>query len=132
MVQRPFNPTVTMAALMNPSTNLRFLLQQQEEATASKRAPSEQPSVGPLIFCEACDCYLKCPASLAAHQLTPKHRRATGKSLTSRKATTGEKEEGIVIPKWTAFSIEQSALYDDARQQYMFSLYRRFFLRARM
>ena len=43
---------------------------------------------------------------------------AKGKSMTSR-ATTKEKGEDIVIPRSTAFAIEQSALYNDAKSQYV-------------
>ena len=77
-------------------------------------------------------CYVNGLGQWEAHQQTPKHKKNTGESLTSRKATTGEKGEGIVIPKSTAFAIEQSALYRDATSQYVFSLYRRCKLQARM
>ena len=94
--------------------------------------PSGQPSPGQPILCEACNCYVNGLTGWEAHLLTPKHRKmAKGESLTSH-ATTGEKGEGIVIPKSTAFAIEQSALYNDATSQYVFSLYRRCLLQARL
>ena len=119
-----------MAALLDPSKNLSLLLQQQEQAKASKRTGLR--SDGECILCKACDCYVNGLTGWEAHLLTRRHRKlAKGKSVTSH-ATTGEEGEGIVIPKSTAFAIEQSALYDDASKQYMCSLYRRSLLRARM
>ena len=130
MDPRRRNPTFSMAALLDPSTNFSLLLQQQEQAKASKR--TGQPSPGECILCETCNCYVNGLTGLEAHLQSRQHRKkAKGESLTSH-ATTGEKGEGIVIPKSTAFVIQQSALFDDARKQYMFSLYERSLLRARM
>ena len=130
MDPRRRSPTFSMAALLDPSKNLSLLLQQQEQAKASKRTGLR--SDGECILCKACDCYVNGLTGWEAHLLTPKHRKmAKGESLTSH-ATTGEKGEGIVIPKSTAFAIEQSALYNDATSQYVFSFYRHCLLQARL
>ena len=82
------------------------------------------------MLCEECNMYLHGQTQWEDHQLCHKHRKATGE-LTHKhgKATTGEK---VVIPKSTAFAIEQSALYNDATSHYVFSLYRRCLLQARL
>ena len=130
MDPRRRNPTFSMAALLDPSKNLSLLLQQQEQAKASKRTGVRND--GECILCKVCDTNVNGLTEWEAHLLSRRHRKlAKGKSVTSH-ATTGETGEGIVIPKSTAFAIEQSALYNDATSQYVFSLYRRCLLQARL
>ena len=130
MDPRRRNPTFSMAALLDPSTDFSLLRQQQEQAKASKR--TGQRSDGECILCETCLCYVNGLTGLEAHLQSRQHlKKAKGESLTSH-ATKGEKGKGIVIPKSTVFAIEQSALYRDATSQYVFSLYRRCKLQARM
>ena len=111
-----------MAALLNPSTDCSLLQQQKQATEAQKWAIEVANSSGQpreRVLCKECNMYLNGPT-----QRSKRHRTATGAKR--------EKGEGIVIRKSTAFIIEQSALYDDARKQYMFSLYRRCLLRSRM
>ena len=126
-VDVPLNPTITMAALLNPSTDCSLLQQQKQATEAQKWAIEVANSSGQpreCLLCKACNMYLSGPTQWEDHLQSKKHRTATGAKR--------EKGEGIAIRKSTAFIIEQSALYDDARKQYMFSLYRRCLLRSRM
>ena len=106
-----------MAALLDPNTSLSLHRLQND---------------GNCRLCEAYHCYLNGETQWEEHLQNPKHTKLTkGESLTSR-ATTRGKGKGIVIPKSTAFAIEQSALYNDATSHYVFSLYRRCLLQARL
>ena len=129
MDPRRRNPTFSMAALLDPSTDFSHLRQQQEQAKASKR--TGQRSDGECILCKTCFCYVNGKTEFEAHQSRKHRKKAKGVSTTSH-ATEGDEGKGIVIPKSTVFAIEQSALYRDATSQYVFSLYRRCKLQARM
>ena len=49
-----------------------------------------------------------------------------------RRNRTGILEKGVVIPPGTALIIEQTALWQDAAQQYLLTLYARAALKARL
>ena len=124
MAAVPSNPTITMAALLNPSTDCSLLQQQKRAQKWAIEVANSSGQPKECLLCEECNMYLSGPTQWADHLLSNKHRTATGAKR--------KKGEGIAIPKSTTFIIEQSALYDDARKQYMFSLYRRCLLRSRM
>ena len=119
--------------LLEPSTDVRsLLLQQQEQAKASEKTASGQPSTGQPILCDRCNQWLNGPTQWEDHKLGLKHHKNSKGESRKSHPNTKKKREGIVIPKSTAFAIYQSALYADAASQYMLSLYRRHLLRARL
>ena len=138
MAAVPPNATIIMVALLNPSTDWSLLKQQKQATEAQKWAievaeSSKQPRE--CVLCKECHMYLNGQTQWEDHQLSYKHRKATGASRENRTAKgnrTAGSSNRIAIPKSTAWVIEQSALYDDAVKQYMFSLYRRGLLRSRM
>ena len=76
-------------------------------------------------YCEVCAQTLR-EYQYDGHLQGKKHK----KRLEGRHRPTNDK--GIEIPSGTAFFIEQTALYNDAVLQYVYSLYNRAALRSRL
>ena len=79
-------------------------------------------------YCEYCEMWLNGPTQWEEHLDGKKHNKNTRRE--GRRRTVEEME--IVIPKGTALIIEQTALFKDAVEVFMLSLYRRCLLRCRL
>ena len=78
-------------------------------------------------YCEACEMWLNGPSQMEDHKVGKKHKKNLAGVPVKLK-----KNKGIVAPAGTVLLIEQSALYADAVQHYMLSLYKRSAFRSRM
>ena len=87
------------------------------------------------IYCYECEMWINGPTQLEDHRGGKKHKK-NNKRQGSRK-TVEEldwvvEEMEIVIPKGTALIIEQTAMFKDAMEVFMLSLYSRCLLRCRL
>ena len=87
------------------------------------------------LYCEECGMWTNGPTQWEEHRIGKKHKKNTRRQ--GRRKTVEElywvvEEMEIVIPKGTALIIEQTAMFKDAVEVFMLSLYRRCALRCRL
>ena len=78
------------------------------------------------IYCYECEMWINGPTQLEDHRGGKKHKK------NKRRQGSRKTVDEIVIPKGTALIIEQTAMFKDALEVFMLSLYRRCALRCRL
>ena len=81
-------------------------------------------------FCP-CDMWLNGRTQYEDHRIGKKHRK-NAKRIANPSADIEKRDKGVVVTRGKAIIIEQSAIFKDFTDNYMFSLYAKGAFRARL
>jgi hypothetical protein len=81
------------------------------------------------VYCYYCEMWLNGPTQEEDHLIGKKHKKSLKRKMHGSQASASK---GIEIPAGTALLLEQEALWNDAVQHYMLSLYTRHLLRSNL
>jgi hypothetical protein len=85
------------------------------------------------VGCYICGCWLADDLQAADHNIGKKHNKNVKRHMRGSHAREStHKSKGVEIPAGTALVLEQEALWNDAVQHYMLSLYTRHLLRSNL
>ena len=82
-------------------------------------------------WCCPCNMWLNCRIQYEDHRIGKKHRN-NAKRIVNPSADFENRDKGVVVPRGKAIIIEQSAIFKDFADNYMFSLYAKAAFRARL